>query len=44
MFAPIELAARIDRAEARLAAALGMSVLSTKGQSDAFVEEIGSRS
>jgi ribosomal protein S18 acetylase RimI-like enzyme len=41
MFASIELAARIDQAEARLSRSIGQAVLANKSQPDAFVEEIG---
>ena len=40
MFVPTELAARIDRAEARLSAALGRAMVERKQQPDAFVEEV----
>src|SRR5215469_11430704 len=40
MFVSTELAARIDRAEARLSTALGRAVVERKQQPDAFVEEV----
>ena len=42
MFVSIELAARIDRAEARVSASIGRALVAKKRQIDAFVEEIGS--
>ena len=41
MFVSIELAARIDLAEARLSASLGRAIVAKNRQVDAFVEEIG---
>jgi hypothetical protein len=41
MFVSVELAARIERAEARLSASRGQAVLARRAQLDAFVEEIG---
>jgi GNAT superfamily N-acetyltransferase len=40
MFASVTLAARIDRAEARLSASLGEAVIATQPDAGAFVEEI----
>ena len=41
MFASTDLAARIERAEAGLSAALGRSILAQSSDDDVFVEEIG---
>jgi hypothetical protein len=41
MFASVDLAARIDHAEAGLSAACGRAVLAQDGTADAFVEQIG---
>src|SRR5215831_11808866 len=41
MFVSIELAARIDRAEARLSQSIGQAAVANKARPDAFVEEIG---
>ena len=41
MFTPVDLAARIDHAEARLSAAVGRGVLAQDPNRDAFVKEIG---
>ena len=40
MFVSVELAARIERAEARLSASCGRAVLAGKAPRDAFVEEV----
>ncbi len=41
MFVSVELAARIERAEARLSASCGQAVLAGRARRDAFVEEVG---
>src|SRR6516165_2247521 len=41
MFVSVELAAWIERAEARLSASCGRAVLAGKAPRDAFVEEVG---
>ncbi len=41
MFVSVELAARIERAEARLSASCGRAVLAGEAPRDAFVEEVG---
>src|SRR5215831_8234518 len=41
MFVSVELAARIERAEARLSTSCGQAVLAGRARRDAFVEEVG---
>lgn len=41
VFATVQLAARIDRAEARLTRSVGRAILSARPDGDAFVEELG---
>jgi len=41
MFVSVELAARIERAEARLSTSCGQAVLAGRAARDAFVEEVG---